>query len=51
MWLNYLKVFAQKKKPQTNKETAYWVGENIYKWYDQKQVNIQNTETAYTTQY
>ena len=39
------------EKETTDKETAYWVGENICKWYDQKQVNIQNTETAYTTQY
>ena len=34
-----------------NKKTAYGVGESICKWYDQQGVNIQNIQTAHTTQY
>ena len=36
---------------QQNEKTAYRLGENICKQCDQQGVNIQNIQTAHTTQY
>ena len=36
---------------QQNKKSTYGTGENICKLCDQQGVNIQNIQTAHTTQY
>ena len=36
---------------QQNKKTTYRLGTNICKWSDQLRVNVQNKQTAHTTQY
>ena len=38
-------------KPSTTKKKIYRMGENICKWCDLQRVNIQNIQTAYTTQF
>ena len=45
-----LKYFAQGKNCQQNKQITYWIGEDFWKWYLWKQVNIQIAQMTQTTQ-
>ena len=36
---------------QQNAKTTYRMGENICKWWDQQEVNIQNIQVVHITQY
>ena len=40
----------KKKKHKQNEKTAYGMGENICKWYDQQGIDFQNVQTAHITQ-
>ena len=45
------KLLHSKGNHQQNEKTIYGIRENICKWWDQLGVNIQNLQTAHTTQY
>ena len=38
------------KQNKKNEKTTYRMGENICKWYDRQVLNLQNIQTAHTTQ-
>ena len=40
-----------KGKHKHNKKTTYRMGENICKWCDWQEINLQNLQTAYAAQY
>ena len=41
------KLFHSKGNHKQNKKTAYGLGENIFKWYNQQGLNLQNIQTAH----
>ena len=43
------KILHSEGKYQQNKRAAYWMGEDICKWYVWKGANIQNTQMTHTT--
>ena len=43
------KILHSEGKYQQNKRAAYWMGEDICKWYVWKGANIQNTQITHTT--
>ena len=45
------KLLHSKRNHNQNEKTTYGMGENIWKWCDWQGVNIQNIQTAHTTQY
>ena len=46
-----LKLLYSKGNHQQNEKTTYSIGKNICKWCNWQEVNIQNIQTAHTTQY
>ena len=44
------KLLHSKRNHKQNKKTAYWMGENIHKGFDQQGLAFQNVQTAHTTQ-
>ena len=45
------KLLHSKGNHKQNEKTTYGLGKNIFKRCNQQGVNIQNTQTAHTTQY
>ena len=45
------KLLPSKENYQQNKKAAYWMGEDICKWYIQQGISIQNIQRTHTTQH
>jgi len=43
------KLLHSKGNHKQNEKTTYRMGENIYKWWNQQELNFQSTQTAHTT--